>query len=476
MAAASSATDDILVDGLRAGRGEAFAAIYARYHVSIYNLCARLVSDREEAKDLTHDVFVKAFSRLPSQQGELKLRPWLYRVATNACHDHLRRRAKVAPEGGGELEELAAPFDVFEQSRTAALVEQTLARLNDRYRAALVLKDLHGLPPEELAAVLDVPRSTADVVVHRARRAFQRSFAALSERSGAAAGCGFARQVAQNAVGRAISREERRAIARHMKACPECRTSLNVAGVAVTGLGLVLAPLPVPATLQAMPPLSLPHAPVPGPHATAPGAHATPAPPHGGGLTFHAPPGHGGASGGLASKLASALTSKAAITVAAAALAIGGGAVGMRAITHHGRGSPTAGTSPPGAPAAAASASASGVAWRPADRGSWSYARWVGHGSPMGAHDEHWGRRGSETRDHSAGSYGTRTGSYDGATGTRQQDRTAWSSSSELDQTGCTSAPAGHTRSFGSDSDVSPRTTTSGGSGSEQGHLAGSER
>ena len=368
--------DDALMAGLRAGRREAFSGVYAKYHASIYNLCARLVRDREEAKDLTQDVFVKAFRHLPEHDGEMSLRPWLYRVATNVCRDHVRRRTKEASavEAGGGLIELAARPDSFEQSQTAALVEEALGQLNERYRAALVLKDLHGFASDELAEVLEVPRASVDLVVHRARAAFRRSFAAVSEKSGVV-GCGFARQVALNAVGRAISRQERREIARHVRTCPECRRSLKLAGVGVTGLAAVLAPLPVPTALQAPPPwLS-----TPGPHLApaplSPTAAATPTvapsatvPPSAtvlsptaaassgvapsptatattlsaGGPAAVSPlllspaataTGSAAAGGGTAilAKVGASLASKVVVVAALAALAVGGAAVGWRA-------------------------------------------------------------------------------------------------------------------------------------------------
>ena len=87
------ATDPDLVRGLRAGRRDAFERLYGEYHAPIYNLCARVLGDREEAKDVTQEVFIKAFDQLPATDAEsFGLRPWLYRVATNACFNRLRSR------------------------------------------------------------------------------------------------------------------------------------------------------------------------------------------------------------------------------------------------------------------------------------------------------------------------------------------------------------------------------------------------
>ena len=138
--------------------------------------------------------------------------------------------------------------------------------MNERYRTALVLKDLQGLPPEEIAEVMEVSRANADVLVHRARASFKAVFTRLAGSDAAAP----------------------------------------------AALGLVLLPLSVPAALQALPPLPAHFAPL----------HA---PVHPG-----IPAGAGPAGAGLFTKVGAALTTKAAIGAAAAALVIGGGVVAVK--------------------------------------------------------------------------------------------------------------------------------------------------
>ena len=210
---------------------------------------------------MTQEVFIKAFDQLPETEAEsFGLRPWLYRVATNACFNQLRSRRKLDRGGDAGLEHAASGIDEFERAQTVALVEQSLGEMNERYRTALVLRDLQGLPPEEIAEVLDVSRPTADVLVHRARASFKAVFARLAGSDAAAP----------------------------------------------AALGLVLVPLGVPAALQAMPPLPAHLAPL----------HALPQP----GIPAAAGP----AGAGLLTKIGAALTTKAAIGAAATALVIGG--------------------------------------------------------------------------------------------------------------------------------------------------------
>ena len=267
MKSTDSPTDLELVRGLQARDRQAFARVYGDYHAAVYNLCARILGDREEAKDVTQDVFLKAFDRPPAASTDVRLRPWLFRVATNACFNVVRGRRTGGPL---EVEALPAAGDPYEQARSVELIEGSLAAMNERYRAALVLKDLHGVGGSELADVLAISRPAADVLVHRARASFRRAFAAL-------AGDGSA---------------------------------------APANLALVLPTLTVPASLHALP---LP------PAALAPATHGpAPAGP------ILADPGAAAAAGagpavGILAKITAGLSAKAAVVAAGAVVVAGGG-------------------------------------------------------------------------------------------------------------------------------------------------------
>jgi RNA polymerase sigma-70 factor, ECF subfamily len=347
------------VEALRAGDSAAFERLYAEYSAPIYNLCARVVCDREEAKDLTQDVFITAFNQLrdPAAEPVRKLRPWLYRVATNACYNHLRSRKHLDGGGDAQLEGAASGVDEYQRAETVALVEASLGQLNERYRTALVLKDLQGLEPAEIAEVMEVSRPNADVLVHRARASFKAAFAKLAGDVPAPA-----------------------------------------------ALGMVLLPLSLPAALQAMPsfahPLAPPaHAPVPAPHA--PVSHGVHIP----GLSHAGPAG----IGGLLGKIGAALTTKIGITAAAATLVIGG-TVAVKEVQHaHAR--PWTGT--PGNAWQAPSSKWS-KQWA-----RWSlYGHWMKHGWPMGWNSGRWswnGRMGGWSWNMDSGSKWSSSGMTSGS-------------------------------------------------------------
>jgi RNA polymerase sigma-70 factor (ECF subfamily) len=173
-----SPDDTDLVRGLRDADHAAFAQVYASYSQAVYNVCARILGDREEARDVTQEVFLTAFSRPPTVSDDVRLKAWLFRVATNACLN--LKRGRRPARGSADVAAIPAAGDAYEQARSASLIELSLAEMNPRYRAALVLKDLQGLETTELASVMEVSRANADVLVHRARAAFRTVYTRLA--------------------------------------------------------------------------------------------------------------------------------------------------------------------------------------------------------------------------------------------------------------------------------------------------------
>ena len=104
----AGSSDARLVDGLRAGTPAAFAGLHERYATGIYNLALRVVRHGPDAEDITQDVLIRAFERLP-QDREVLLRPWLYRLTLNRCYDYLRGSARrPLPVAHGERPAVAA--------------------------------------------------------------------------------------------------------------------------------------------------------------------------------------------------------------------------------------------------------------------------------------------------------------------------------------------------------------------------------
>ena len=254
---ASQLGDAVLGDeqsqaGQRAGTEAAFSELYHAQATGVYNLCLRLLGSPEDAQDVTQEVFIKALRQLPHCDADFRARPWLYRVAVNACYDQLRAR-----KAHGPLEplpdEVASPrIGAIEQAELGQLLEQTLAGLSVRQRTVLLLKDVHGFSQAEIAATLSVSRGATERLLFRARKAFRSSYSALVG-SDSRHACDLARRAVVDSVGGELSERQRRRIVAHAKDCPECGETVATWSLGAFGLVAFLRVSPLPAALAAPP-------------------------------------------------------------------------------------------------------------------------------------------------------------------------------------------------------------------------------
>ena len=164
-------------------RQAAFADLHKEHAVGVYNLALRLTGNREDARDISQEVLLKAYEQL-GHEGDLNQRAWLYRVTVNACYDH-HRRMKRRPAICGDLEwDPASPVDGYEQSELSERLGSALHQLPPVQRTALILREVHGLPTEEVAQILGVQADSAAVTLSRARNSFRRHFLELTGEQG----------------------------------------------------------------------------------------------------------------------------------------------------------------------------------------------------------------------------------------------------------------------------------------------------
>lgn len=174
----------------RRGDREAFGELVRLRQGQVFNLCLRLLGDREDAEDAAQDTFIKAYSGLRGWKGRGKFESWVYRIAVNVCHDFARRRARrgavvlFPPEdmeeqvqGRQEEEEAVASslpgLQSLEREEVKKCVHEALALLPEHYRSALVLFELEGLSYEEIAEAVGAPVGTVRSRLNRARLMFK---------------------------------------------------------------------------------------------------------------------------------------------------------------------------------------------------------------------------------------------------------------------------------------------------------------
>jgi RNA polymerase sigma-70 factor, ECF subfamily len=176
-----SVRDEDLVRRYLAGDAEAFAALVRRHEARIFNVCLRVVGDRDDAADAAQDTFLAALRKLDQFRGDAAFTTWLHRIAINACYDVLRRRRRqpllrLAVEVGDTDPDVGPPMpDHADEVVGTRDMARALAGVPEEFRVALVLADVEDLAYEEIANILDVPLGTVKSRVHRGRLALART-------------------------------------------------------------------------------------------------------------------------------------------------------------------------------------------------------------------------------------------------------------------------------------------------------------
>ncbi len=168
-------SDETLAERAANGDRDAQTELVTRFERPVYSLCLNLVGPAE-ARDLAQDALVRILTRLDSFTGKSRFGTWVYRVATNECLSHLRRRKRSPVQFGLDADPNRQvgepnPDSGVQMDESLSRVRAALMNLPDEQRAILVLRDMRGLEYEQLSEVLGIPIGTVRSRLFRARKA-----------------------------------------------------------------------------------------------------------------------------------------------------------------------------------------------------------------------------------------------------------------------------------------------------------------
>jgi RNA polymerase sigma-70 factor (ECF subfamily) len=160
--------DAALVRRCLAGDPAAARELVGRFEADVLGLSARLLGHRQDAEDVTQEVFLRVFRSLRRWDPARPLRPWVLGIAVNRCRTWAGRRAK-GPELADYLHETADPRPPDDAGELAGEVRSAVDELRPDYKAVFVLFHEHGHSYEEIAAAVGRPVGTVKTWLHRAR-------------------------------------------------------------------------------------------------------------------------------------------------------------------------------------------------------------------------------------------------------------------------------------------------------------------
>lgn len=154
---------------------DAFAELVARYQDRIYNYAYRMTGSREDAQDLAQETFIRVYTHLDRFRVEERFSPWIYRITTNLCLNHLKRRRRnvsLLPDSA-DVDGPALPDSALEASEERLILQQAIMGLPEHYRAVILLRHVEELSYEEIAQVTELPLGTVKTRLFRARELLQ---------------------------------------------------------------------------------------------------------------------------------------------------------------------------------------------------------------------------------------------------------------------------------------------------------------
>lgn len=172
--------DRRLVLRYQQGDESAFEELYRRYYPRLHLYCQRRVNDAHASEELAQEAFIRAMRAMPRFAGERRFYPWMTVIAQRLCIDHHRRTSRVEPIAEIDLGVVEEEHEELFGSVDREHLSVAMRRLAPRHREVLGMREEQGLTYQQIADHLEVPVTTVEALLHRARKALKREFLAVS--------------------------------------------------------------------------------------------------------------------------------------------------------------------------------------------------------------------------------------------------------------------------------------------------------
>jgi RNA polymerase sigma-70 factor (ECF subfamily) len=175
-----------LVGRAQAGDMDAFEALTTRYEQRVFSLARRMLRQEQDAEDVTQQTFLSALENLDGFRGEAGFATWLFRIATHAALKIIRKRKGLntvsleeTTEGTGQEDSIPhpefiadwrqSPEELVHKNEVRHLLDEALARLDEKHRVIFLLRDVEGFSIKETSETLGLSEANVKVRLLRAR-------------------------------------------------------------------------------------------------------------------------------------------------------------------------------------------------------------------------------------------------------------------------------------------------------------------
>ena len=174
----------------------AFEELILKHEKIVYNVALRMMNHSEDARDISQEVFLKAYRSLSNFDERSAFSTWLYRITHNTCIDEMRKRKgkqtysleeELESEDGSMQRQIADESDTPEESllreEQKSEILQALDTLSEEHKAAIILRDVKGLAYEEIAEILELSLGTVKSRINRARNRLKNEILKIREQN-----------------------------------------------------------------------------------------------------------------------------------------------------------------------------------------------------------------------------------------------------------------------------------------------------
>ena len=176
-----------LLRAVKAGDATAYRGLVEKYQGRVYSMVYGMLRNREDARDVAQEAFVKAYRNLASFRLESSFYTWLYRIAMNVAIDHVRKRKRQASsgfdegiatrDGDGMISEshhATSPAKALERKQLYKRIMDALEKLPADQKQVILLRELEGLSYKEISDIMGIPEGTVMSRLFYARKKMQK--------------------------------------------------------------------------------------------------------------------------------------------------------------------------------------------------------------------------------------------------------------------------------------------------------------
>ncbi|MDX2496135.1 MAG: sigma-70 family RNA polymerase sigma factor [Desulfuromusa sp.] len=179
-------TDNDLLESLQRGDSDAFTHLVDQYQHKVTNICYRFLHNKEDAQDVTQEVFLAIYKSFGTFRQEAKLSTWIYRIAVTRSLNFLKKRKRKArfeqvrdmltlkEEAGLESAPVTTPEKELEQQEQLRILQQALDALPKNQKTAFTLSQYDGVKYAEIASIMETTVSSVESLIFRARKNLQK--------------------------------------------------------------------------------------------------------------------------------------------------------------------------------------------------------------------------------------------------------------------------------------------------------------